>query len=162
MDLNSIEDNDSLRNAFQSLPKNAILLIEDIDSFFDKRKVVKKDSEISFSTFINCLDGAFYKDGLITIITTNYLAKLDSALIRSGRMDYKTEVKNPTKELIERYMQVFYSDNSIKLDTYSESLSMSDVQNRCLGNKDDYRGVFKSVNSCSQKPDVHRFVNTLN
>lgn len=148
MDLSSIEDNDSLRNAFQNLPKNAILLIEDIDSFFDQRKVIKKDSEISFSTFINCLDGAFYKEGLITIITTNYLSKLDSALVRTGRMDYKIEIKNPTKELAERYMQVFYGDNSIKLDIYAESISMSDVQNKCLSNKDDYS---KAILQLTQK-----------
>jgi len=55
-----------------------IVLIEDIDTIFDKREPVK--TTLSFDILLNCLDGAVESEGVFTIITTNKLEKLDEAL----------------------------------------------------------------------------------
>ena len=69
-----------------------VLVIEDIDCIFDGRK---KDSDtyspITFSGILNCLDGMCRMEGLIIFLTANDVTKLDSALIRPGRIDYKLE-----------------------------------------------------------------------
>ena len=44
-------------------------------------------TNLSFSALLNCLDGNCTQDGLITVMTTNYLCNLDDALIRHCRVD---------------------------------------------------------------------------
>ena len=77
-----------LIKSMQSTPSDSIIVFEDIDCLFQERKAndTNKNS-ISFSAILNCLDGLVCKDGLIVILTTNHMEKLDPALIRSGRVD---------------------------------------------------------------------------
>lgn len=136
LDLNSITENHMLKTAFSNVGKNSVLLIEDIDGFYNLREPVKKDSKLSFSTFLNCLDGVFYKDGLITIITTNKIQMVDEALKRSGRMDFVEEIKKPTQNEIKEYLSRFYRVQ-VEDFNYDSNLSMSDVQAICSRYQDD-------------------------
>lgn len=132
LNLNSLSD-EMLYKYFASIGENAVLLIEDIDKVFSGRDNVKESSKVTFSTFINCLDGAFYKHGIITIITTNHIEKLDEALLRTGRMDVKVEIPRPSHREINEYYQVFYN---LPLNIEGNfDLKMSDVQEICLQNK---------------------------
>lgn len=82
-----MDDNNFMR-AIRRLPKNAILVLEDIDVLFKERK--ENDgfkSNLSFSALLNTLDGLAFRQGMITIMTTNYLCNLDCALKRPGRID---------------------------------------------------------------------------
>lgn len=71
-----------------------IALIEDIDAVFDGRD--NKVGKLTFDSLLNCMDGVERTDGLITIVTTNRLDKLDPAIgipddtgrsSRPGRID---------------------------------------------------------------------------
>lgn len=135
INMNCFEDDSFFIQAFQNFPENSILLIEDIDKVFSGRENVKESSKISFSSLLNCLDGALYKHGLITIITTNHIEKLDPALLRTGRIDDKIEVPLPTEREISEYLTIFYG-KEIPI-TGSFTLTMSDVQDICLHNKKD-------------------------
>lgn len=133
LNLNAIEDDSRLPKCFSDIPDGSVLLIEDIDRIFSGRDNVKEDSKITFSSLLNCLDGAFYKEGLITIITTNHLEKLDEALLRTGRIDVKMEVPKPSDREINKYYETFFN-----IPLYIEGhfdLKMSDVQEICLRNK---------------------------
>lgn len=78
------------------LKEDSILLIEDIDAFFVDRTVV--DINISFSAFINFLDGILGKgNGVITFITANNPDRLDKAIIRPGRIDRIVKFDYPKK-----------------------------------------------------------------
>lgn len=77
-------DSDILR-AFQNLPKNTFLIIEDIDCLFCDRDANTKTTGVSFSGFLNTLDGISSKS-FVVFITTNKLDFIDSALKR--RVDY--------------------------------------------------------------------------
>ena len=82
-----MDDNNFMR-AIRRLPKNSILVLEDIDVLFKERK--ENDgfkSSLSFSALLNTLDGLAFRQGMITFMTTNYLCNLDSALKRPGRID---------------------------------------------------------------------------
>jgi len=134
LNLNSIEDDSRLPLCFQSMKSNSILLIEDIDKVFSGRDNVKEMSKITFSSLLNCLDGAFYKQGLIVIITTNHIEKLDDALLRTGRIDLKVEITKPSEKEINEYYEIFFNQ---PLDIKgSFNLKMSDVQEICLKNSD--------------------------
>lgn len=139
LNLNSLDSDARLPQAFQNIPANSILLIEDIDRVFSGRDNVKGDSKITFSSLLNCLDGAFYKQGLITIITTNHIDKLDEALLRTGRMDIKLEVPKPTDVEISQYLTLFYKQ---PIKVYGNfDMKMSDIQEICLSNRDSSRAA---------------------
>lgn len=145
LNLNSIDDDSRLPYCFSTIGPNAVLLIEDIDKVFSGRENVREGSKITFSSLLNCLDGAFYRHGLVTIITTNHIEKLDDALLRTGRMDVKIEVSNPTSKEISEYLSVFYSTD---LQVFGEfDLKMSDVQDICLRYKDSPERATEKINS---------------
>lgn len=130
LNLNDIEKDSSLFNAFKNLRNNSILLVEDIDAIMGNRKA---DSKTSFSALLNCLDGAFSKHGIILIMTTNHIDKIDEALIRDGRVDLKLEIPSPDKRLVEEYLCRFYGYNVV-LNKYDQSLSMAKIQGICMTN----------------------------
>ena len=130
MNLNSISDDIYLQRAFQDMKENSVLLIEDIDSVFTNRD--NKESKVSFSSLLNCLDGVFYKHNSIIIMTTNHVDKLDPALIRTGRIDLKVSIDNPTEKEVSDFLSFFYND-TIEIKSISD-FSMSDVQNICISN----------------------------
>lgn len=146
LNINNIQTDGNLRDVFSKIKSNTILLIEDCDKLFDERDAKTK---ISFSTFINCMDGALYKSGLITIMTTNHIDKLDPAILREGRIDRKIEIKNPSSELIKEYVCGFYNSNHISI-VASGGMPMSKVQEICLTNKGDKQNAIDIINSTKQ------------
>lgn len=87
------------------------------------------------------MDGIFYKNGLITIITTNHIDNLDPALIRSRRIDLKIELSNPDKNQIEEYLKFFYDKKVSFTNGYSSDKSMSDIVEICLKSNDPIKTI---------------------
>lgn len=146
---NCSSDKDLLR-IFNSVPEGSVQLIEDIDSFFDGR-TPKENVKITFSGLINCLDGALSKENIITIITTNHPEKLDSALIRAGRVDVQMEIGNAHNEEIEEYLELFYG-SKYYLGEEKYSVPMSLVQEKCILNKEAPKQAIKEIINCNTIP----------
>ncbi len=90
----------NIQYSLKFIEPNSILLIEDIDSYFNGRDT--KDAGISFSTFLNILDGVSgQQNGLITFLTANYPETLDKAILRPGRIDYIANFDYPKKREIQ-------------------------------------------------------------
>ena len=100
-------DGQNLEALFKSVPDNTFLLIEDVDCLFVERE--SKDS-IDLSTLLNLLDGLTSKKGLVVFMTTNHLEKLDSALIRPGRVDMIIKYHHPTLDQIKDALKVLAED----------------------------------------------------
>ena len=107
--------------AIQRLPKNSILVIEDVDHLFIERK--KNDelkNAITFSGILNVLDGFGSQHKLLTFITTNHECILDSAFKRPGRIDrvvhFDFANKGQIKHMYERFIpnQIENFDNFYK------------------------------------------------
>ena len=128
-----IKDDSTLKRLFNNVSDNAIILIEDIDSLFNKRETEEK---ISFSALLNCLDGVYYKENIITIMTTNHVEKLDPALIRDGRIDLRVEFQNPQEEQAKEYVELFYGTKVNGASYKDGGYSMATVQNYCLNNSE--------------------------
>ena len=115
--------------AISTLPENSILLLEDVDALFVERES-KIKSCITFSGILNTLDGVSRRHKLITFITTNYVEKLDSALLRPGRIDYIIKFTYASKEQIEMMFKRFRPNdntfdkfyNKIKHNEYSTAI----------------------------------------
>jgi chaperone BCS1 len=89
-------DDDALIELASEIKSDSILLLEDIDAFFVDRET--KDINISFSAFINVLDGATAPiNGIIIFMTANNPERLDPALVRPGRVDRIIKFDNPQK-----------------------------------------------------------------
>ena len=82
--INGLNDS-TFTEALKNIPDKSILLMEDVDILFKERDRIS--TELSFSGMINALDGLTKKTGLLTFLTTNFIEKLDDALIRPGRID---------------------------------------------------------------------------
>lgn len=107
-------DNYELKTEWRHMLSNVpcIALLEDIDNVFDGREnLVSKD--LTFDCLLNCIDGIERSDGLLVIVTTNKIEKVDVALGRNienisingdkmssrpGRIDRIVYMPNPSKE----------------------------------------------------------------
>ncbi len=78
-----LNDN-NLADLLQRTPPRSLILIEDIDAFFNARQ--KQDARIAvdFSGLLNAIDGVGAQEGRIVVLTTNHRELLDPALIRPG------------------------------------------------------------------------------
>ena len=107
-------DDSTFMSAISGLPNNTILLLEDIDALFVERKANDSNkSMVSFSGILNVLDGMARKSGLITFMTTNYINRLDKALIRPSRVDLILRFEDATKDQVEQMFNKFFPDLSI-------------------------------------------------
>lgn len=110
LNFNTQVDDNVFIKAMQRLPDNSILVLEDIDCLFEERKKNEDQrSMITFSGLLNILDGLMHKDKLLTFMTTNYKNKLDSALIRPGRVDKVYHFDYMGKEQIKKMCKKYYN-----------------------------------------------------
>ena len=82
-----------LRIIFKNIPKNTILLIEDIDRLVSKNDLT---NEFTLSGLLNILDGINKVNKLICVITCNDISLLEKALVR--RVSYSIEFKKVLHE----------------------------------------------------------------
>ncbi|KAK9237295.1 BCS1 N terminal-domain-containing protein [Lipomyces kononenkoae] len=113
--LNLSEQNltdDRLNHLMNHIPERSILLLEDIDSAFNKREQSDdsgyKLSGATFSGLLNALDGVASSEERIIFMTTNHPDKLDPALIRPGRVDVRELIDNASEYQIRRMFLRFY------------------------------------------------------
>ena len=107
-------DDASFLQAVSNLPDDSILLLEDIDALFINRKNSgESNSMVSFSCILNILDGMGRKHKMITFMTTNHIDKLDSALIRPGRIDQTILFDFASKEQIKNMFTHFFPNDQI-------------------------------------------------
>ena len=114
----------------------SIILFEDIDSIFGSNEInnlknpevtnkrhKKVTNQVTFSGILNALDGIVAQEGNLIFMTTNYKDKLDSALIRPGRIDFEIEFGYTTKECCQQLFKNFYANYSDQsYDTYINEL----------------------------------------
>ena len=92
--IGSVGTDESLTDAILEAPGRSLLVLEDVDvsgAPIDRDKEAGKDSkDLTMSAFLNAIDGlASSDDGRILIMTTNHPERLDAALVRPGRVDYR-------------------------------------------------------------------------
>ncbi len=116
-DMNDNRINDLL----SKVPENNIILLEDIDCAFNKRDRQGKEG-LTFSGLLNAIDGVASPEGRIFFMTTNYIDKLDPALIRPGRADVKIHFGNATRIQAERLYNRFFEGRPELGEEFSKSI----------------------------------------
>ena len=121
----------------------------------EKEKEEFSSEKLTLSCLLNLLDGVLEAPGRIVVMTTNYIEKLDSALIRPGRIDLICEFKKCTNQSIVEFIEMFYdielnddSKNIIQaLNEYT--ITPAEMTKIMFENFEDY-------NACIQKlQNVH-------
>jgi len=100
---------DTFSACVQFAPRRALIVLEDIDSYFGKNRETLHDKcPLTFSGLLNALDGVSSTDGQIFILTTNFVERLDEALVRSGRVDRKIQFPSVDPKLARDMFIQFY------------------------------------------------------
>src|SRR5438093_9043427 len=116
----------TLMNAVNQVPANSILLFEDIDCMRGSQSRGEADAcsgrneraststkepllnGVTLTGLLNVLDGFYAPNGVLFVMTTNHVQKLDEALLRPGRIDYKLYLGKATdRQKIELYRRFF-------------------------------------------------------
>ena len=122
-----------LADLLQRTPPRSLILIEDIDAFFNAREKQDSRMQISFSGLLNALDGVGAQEGRIVVLTTNHRERLDPALIRPGRIDVAIELGNASPSQLRGLLSRFYPDAAARIerivtDYPARTLSPAQVQ----------------------------------
>ena len=116
-------DDATFMKSVSKLPDDCLLVLEDIDALFVERKLGDSHkSMVSFSGILNTLDGLARRDKQITFLTTNYISKLDSALIRPGRIDKIITFSHSTLEQIHQFFLKFIPNQEKKWETFKKKI----------------------------------------
>ncbi|KAI8960393.1 P-loop containing nucleoside triphosphate hydrolase protein [Daldinia sp. FL1419] len=113
----SVATDQDLEQMFQEVPPQCIVLLEDVDAIWVNRESAKREphneavSNCTLSGLLNVLDGVGSPEGRIVIMTTNKPNRLDSALVRPGRVDMKVMLGNITQSSAEQmFLRMFAPD----------------------------------------------------
>ncbi len=140
LNLGSIGTDDTLIEAVGEVPTGALLLIEDIDTVRvsasrDKSDEPKRDS-VTLGALLNVLDGAISREGRVVIMTTNHADRLDPALLRPGRVDFRIDFPRAGPAEIAEIYARFFEGRRLEPPA-GLTLAPAEVQGICLQHADD-------------------------
>ena len=150
LSLSGMTDN-SFDDALSSLPKNSILLIEDVDTHnvTNSKKAIKDDGELSIdlnllslSGLLNGIDGVLGSNGRILIITTNHIEKLDDAFTRKGRFNLSVNIGHITDECFAIFFKRFFPQFTLpNVIDFKEDVTPAHLQSVIMDNLDSPQTV---------------------
>ncbi|KAG6918124.1 hypothetical protein DXG01_016312 [Tephrocybe rancida] len=117
---------DKLFHLLSNAPERSFVLIEDVDAAFNKRVQTTEDgyqSSVTFSGFLNALDGVASGEERIIFMTTNHLERLDPALIRPGRVDLSELIDDSSALQAKTLFTQFYAGSEGMPDEEVQSLA---------------------------------------
>jgi len=119
-------EDETLTDLFSEVKENAIIVLEDIDAFFIDRQA--QDINISFSAILNLFDGLFSPgNGCILFMTGNNPERLDSALIRPGRVDKIIKFDYPKKKEIQQAFDAIVGGTTENFANFYKNISGSQI-----------------------------------
>ncbi|XP_041120256.1 mitochondrial chaperone BCS1 [Polyodon spathula] len=151
---------DRLNHLLSVAPEQSIILLEDVDAAFVSRELATENpaayqgmGRLTFSGLLNALDGVASTEARIVFMTTNYIDRLDPALIRPGRVDLKQYVGYCSHWQLTQMFQRFYPTEPMgqgekfaeRALAVSQSISAAQVQGHFMLNKHDPRGAIDNV-----------------
>lgn len=163
----SILNNEGAKQTLNIPLNQRIYVIEDIDCLsevvFDRRNQPKhlqtdNGKGITLSFILNLLDGVLETPGRILIITTNYPDKLDSALIRPGRIDVNISFSFANSKMIMEMINNFYSINISINDIPDEvdNLTPAEVIECLCNNYKDYLKAIQQLRTKSNQKNKEK------
>jgi SpoVK/Ycf46/Vps4 family AAA+-type ATPase len=108
---------EKFKEAFEK--KNGVVIIDEADVFLNDRASLREDLDYKFEeigAFLQCFDKAV-KNHTLIISMTNYLDRIDKAIIREGRLGIHIEVTKPDEMDLEEIIEHCFEKSELeKLD----------------------------------------------
>lgn len=152
---NESEENIKNKTNHDNIEYNAVNKLIDLTESTVKIMNKQEDS-LNLSCFLNILDGIIELHGIMIIMTTNYPERIDEALIRPGRFDFKYEFKKSTKSIIKEMIQFKYELSDKEMLKYNDFLNIKDyvlspaeIQSICFKNE-DIKDCINEIVLCAQ------------
>ena len=127
-------DDVKFTRAMLRIPKDTILVLEDIDVLFNENR--KKNDEnknmITLSGLLNTLDGLAHQQKQIIVMTTNFKCTLDNALQRPGRIDYILHFDFANKNQIKAMFEKFLPKQKDKFNEFYKIIKKLDITTATL------------------------------
>lgn len=148
----SVSSDDHFQSLMASVPEHGIVLIEDVDCIFSEREASDSANWLTFSGFINAIDGVSAPEGRILFMTTNHLEKLDPALTRPGRCDRKFYLGPATEKQAARLFERFFPGHDAEavrfgnaVKCWGEDMSMAQLQETILLNSENPAAALRAL-----------------
>jgi hypothetical protein len=94
-----------------------------------KKKIdIHSSEQLNLGYILNLFDGILETPGRIMIITSNHPEKLDSALLRPGRIDIQLHVGYCNMELIQEMFDYYYETNDYDFSSYKLITNITPAQ----------------------------------
>lgn len=163
LDINNCRSDSELLEVVIKIPKNTIILIEDVDAISHKKvncRTKRGDSPddndddnssgVSLSGLLNALDGISYKDGTIIIMTSNHPDEIDHAILRPGRINLHVKFDLADIECCTKMLKAFYPDISNEdinefRNIIPAPIQQARLQELFIGFKDDPKKLLNSI-----------------
>jgi SpoVK/Ycf46/Vps4 family AAA+-type ATPase len=123
-------DDENFNVLLQEVPRNSILVMEDIDHCVIKDPNSENDTsnaKISMSGLLNALDGVVAQEGSMVFMTCNDVNRIQPALLRPGRIDMKMELGYANKTQINKMFWRFMGEDDI--ETSNQDVTDVEVEN---------------------------------
>jgi chaperone BCS1 len=152
-------DDEAIRNLISSVPRRSLILIEDVDCVFAKRKEGKdkNGNNVTFSGLLNALDGITSSEGHVVVMTTNHIEKLDPALIRPGRCDVRLKIEDTDEDQARRMFLRFFpgatTDQAALFASLAAGRCMAAVQGHLTKNKERLEDALEGTFDEQEKAD---------
>ena len=106
---------DRLSYLLTVIPQRTLVLLEDADAAFTTRRTQTdahgyQGANVTFSGLLNALDGVASAEERVLFLTTNHIERLDSALVRPGRVDMTVRLGEVTRWQTEMLWDRFYGE----------------------------------------------------
>ncbi|XP_023210051.1 mitochondrial chaperone BCS1-like, partial [Centruroides sculpturatus] len=151
---------DRLNHLMNIAPQQSLILLEDIDAAFISREESSKVniayeglSHVTLSGLLNMLDGVASSEARIVCMTTNFIDRLDPALIRPGRVDVKEYIGFASAHQLRLMFERFYPyESKESADKFvstalqtNKDISMAMVQGFFMFYKNDPKNVISNI-----------------
>ena len=127
--LADVDKDCNLLDAVSRVSPRSMLLLEDADVF---HAATDRDEgqRVTLSGLLNALDGIATPQGILTVLTTNEVAALDSAVVRAGRVDLREHFGYADAGQVSRIVSRWYN-RPVNVDRAPHGLAPSEVVEAC-------------------------------
>jgi len=134
-------DSDSSTSTDDNVDIDTVLKMAMIEKY--KKDSGGAEQKLTLSCVLNTIDGILEQEGRIIIITTNYKDKLDSALLRPGRIDMKINFTRCSGIMVKNIIEHFYGQRITDDREFEDNVyTPAEIIEKCF-NCTDIDNIFK-------------------
>ena len=117
----------------------------------EKNIIQKPDDKLTLSCLLNIIDGILEIPGRIIIITTNYIDKIDKALLRPGRIDFNICLKRANIQITQELLSFFYEKDILEVNKLTNEklnnyiLTPAQIMNICQNNINNIEDAINEI-----------------